>query len=84
MSAQVSNVEFYVNCADVKIVGGNNTCKKPTTTTAITGIEHLLTNHHPGKEGETGKYTPLKPCFKPLSSLPRALRWYFTASAVQS
>jgi hypothetical protein len=42
---QVSNVEFYVNCADVKIVNNlNNNCDKPGPTTSINGIEHLLYN----------------------------------------
>jgi len=42
---QVSNVEFYVNCADVKIINNkNNNCSKPGPTTQINGIEHLLFN----------------------------------------
>jgi len=40
---QVSNVEFYVNCIDIKIISQNN-CKIPQPTTEINGIEHLLYN----------------------------------------
>ena len=42
---QVSNVEFYINCADVQIINNINTnCAKPGPTTQINGIEHLLFN----------------------------------------
>jgi hypothetical protein len=42
---QVSNVEFYVNCADIKIVNNIKTnCDKPGPTTTINGIEHLMYN----------------------------------------
>lgn len=41
----VSNVEFYVNCLDIKIVNNfNNNCQIPGPTTFISGIEHLLYN----------------------------------------
>ena len=40
---QVSNVEFYVNCIDIKIISQNN-CQQPFPTTQINGIEHLLYN----------------------------------------
>ena len=40
---QVSNVEFYVNCMDIKIISQNN-CQQPSRTTQINGIEHLLYN----------------------------------------
>ena len=40
---QVSNVEFYVNCVDIKIIS-TNTCDIPGPTTIINGIEHLLYN----------------------------------------
>ena len=40
---QVSNVEFYVNCIDIKIISQNN-CQHPSPTTQINGIEHLLYN----------------------------------------
>ena len=44
---QVSNVEFYVNCVDIKIVNNlNNNCNIPGPTTQINGIEHLLYNLH--------------------------------------
>jgi len=38
---QVSNVEFYVQCFDVKIVGGNNNCNQPAPTTLISDISYL-------------------------------------------
>lgn len=42
---QVSNVEFYVNCLDIAIINNfNNNCDKPSPTTVINGIEHLLYN----------------------------------------
>lgn len=41
----VSNVEFYVNCIDIKIVNNfNNNCNQPGPTTVINGIEHLMYN----------------------------------------
>lgn len=41
----VSNVEFYVNCIDIKIVNNfNNNCNNPGPTTVINGIEHLMYN----------------------------------------
>jgi hypothetical protein len=41
----VSNVEFYVSCADIKIINNfNNNCQLPQPTTTINGIEHLLVN----------------------------------------
>ena len=44
---QVSNVEFYINCVDIKIVNNlNNNCNIPSPTTQINGIEHLLYNLH--------------------------------------
>jgi len=44
---QVSNVEFYVNCVDIKIINNlNNNCNIPSPTTQINGIEHLLYNLH--------------------------------------
>jgi hypothetical protein len=46
---QVSNVEFYVNCADIKIVSLNN-CQRPTPVTQINGIEHLLYNLNDPKQ----------------------------------
>lgn len=50
---QVSNVEFYVNCVDIKIVNNlNNNCNIPGPTTQINGIEHLLYNlHEPNQKG---------------------------------
>ncbi len=66
---QVGNVEFYVNCADVKIVGGNNSCGKPTKTTAISGIEHLLQNYHPGQESQKGCSAPVA-FYNPYSNAP--------------
>ena len=48
---QVSNVEFYVNCIDIKIVS-QNTCSLPGPTTQINGIEHLLYNlNDPNQKG---------------------------------
>jgi hypothetical protein len=42
---QVSNVEFYVSCADIKITNFINPgCQLPGPTTSINGIEHLLYN----------------------------------------
>lgn len=41
---QVSNVEFYVNCADIKIVNNKLNCALPSPTTQINGIEHLMYN----------------------------------------
>lgn len=41
---QVSNVEFYVNCVDIKIINNINDCSKPGPTTQINGIEHLIYN----------------------------------------
>ena len=42
---QVSNVEFYVSCADIKIINDiNPICQLPGPTTSINGIEHLLYN----------------------------------------
>lgn len=41
---QVSNVEFYINCADIKIINKKNNCSQPRPTTQINGIEHLLVN----------------------------------------
>jgi hypothetical protein len=46
---QVSNVEFYVNCMDIKIIS-QNTCALPGPTTAINGIEHLLYNLNDPKQ----------------------------------
>ncbi len=46
---QVGNVEFYVNCADIKITGGMDNCKIPDSDfTSINGIEHLAKNYNPG------------------------------------
>ena len=38
---QVSNVEFYANCADVSISGGNQKCPIPTSVIEINNIEHF-------------------------------------------
>ena len=50
---QVSNVEFYVNCVDIKIINNlNNNCQIPQPTTQINGIEHLLYNlYEPRQRG---------------------------------
>lgn len=48
---QVSNVEFYVNCMDIKIISQHN-CQPPSPVTQINGIEHLLYNlNDPNQKG---------------------------------
>lgn len=59
---QVTNVEFYVQCFDVKIVGGNDACSKPAPTTAISDISHL------GSCAGTGYYNPYNGNFDPNRS----------------
>lgn len=59
---QVTNVEFYVQCFDVKITGGNNACEPPKPTTAISGLEHL------GSCAGTGYYNPYNGAFDPNRS----------------
>lgn len=63
---QVSNVEFYVNCADVKIINNkNNNCAKPGPTTQINGIEHLLTNINDPKQIGCPFYNVYDPNLRP-------------------
>jgi hypothetical protein len=71
---QVSNVEFYVNCIDIKIISQNN-CELPSPTTEINGIEHLLYNLHDNTQNGCPFYnvydTNLRPQIEKRSRGPK-------------
>jgi len=56
---QVTNVEFYIQCFDVKIVGGNDNCNPPAPTTAISDAKYL---------GDCPFYNPYNGAFDPNRS----------------
>lgn len=62
---QVSNVEFYVNCVDIKINNNLNNCDKPGPTTSINGIEHLLYNLEDPTQSGCPFYNVYDPNFRP-------------------
>merc|ERR1712187_673198 len=67
---QVSNIEFYVQCADIKIVS-NAGPTKPSTVVAITGLQHLpstAAGYRKVYNGEFGDQYLLAPAIATFSS----------------
>jgi hypothetical protein len=63
----VSDVEFYVDCADIKIINNlNNNCLNPEPTHDINGIQHLLYNINDPKQKGCPFYNPYDSNIKPI------------------